>query len=382
MCAKINSNYLENYATNFTKTVCRNYFTTNKYMSGQGIIELTSSPQVNFFILKALFEAWQGELEKLKSNPYFDYRNNAVHEALRDFMNVLSKSIKIEKEDFEPLVTEAVAYSVILAVDPVGYYSGEIDKVPADQLNDYFKVNKKYFKWHATLITSLIDRAGLSHTHEAYKKALASNFDEQNAQLNSAESLLNSLNTIFPLDLDKLLDRSQPAKQGEIKSETIPERQTITAEADKEADLDQPERHEAEKKSSSESDSLINREEQIKEPTSAPAIHRAASGDKAIDPLEAWERFESREYKVMKGSIGKLSESVGINQRFMFTRELFDGNPDLLKHALKSVDNCESFEDAIRLLNERFVAELNWDKNTEAVDEFLQLVYRKFDQTM
>jgi hypothetical protein len=32
------------------------------------------------------------------------------------------------------------------------------------------------------------------------------------------------------------------------------------------------------------------------------------------------------------------------------------------------------------LINDRFVGTLKWDKNSEVVNEFLQLVFRKFDQ--
>ncbi len=344
-------------------------------MTGQGIIQLTPSSQVNFFILKALFEAWQSELEKLKSNPYFDYRNKTVHDALRDFMNVLSRSIKIERGDFEPLVEEAVAYSIILAVDPAGYFSGEFGKVKANEINDYLKENKKYFKWHSILISNLIDRAGLGHTLEAYQNALASNYNDHKNALDSAEGLLKSLNEVLPLDLDKLMEDRKKESSHIGQPEPVQEQIPAPKEAQKEEDSQKTETN------ATAMDSEKKPEPRQETPPAAPSNqYRVATGSKAIDSLLAWNRFESEEYTIMKGSIGKLSESVGINQRFMFTKELFDGNPDLLKHALKSIDHCESFKDAIKLLNERFVEELNWDKESEPVDEFLQLIYRKFDQ--
>ena len=62
----------------------------------------------------------------------------------------------------------------------------------------------------------------------------------------------------------------------------------------------------------------------------------------------------------------------------MFTKELFDGNADLLKHALKSIDQAGSFDAAIELINSRYVSELDWETDSEAVREFLMLVYRKY----
>jgi hypothetical protein len=62
----------------------------------------------------------------------------------------------------------------------------------------------------------------------------------------------------------------------------------------------------------------------------------------------------------------------------MFRKELFEGNDDLLTHALKSLDACDSLEDAIELINNRYLPELGWQPNSEPVDEFLSLVYRRF----
>jgi hypothetical protein len=112
----------------------------------------------------------------------------------------------------------------------------------------------------------------------------------------------------------------------------------------------------------------------------APKVYKIANASQAIDHLQVWTKFESEQYSIMKGTVAELSESIGINQRFMFTKELFDGNPDLMRYALKAIDQCGSFMEAISFVNERFVAELNWDKNSEAVEEFLQLIFMKFDQ--
>ena len=80
----------------------------------------------------------------------------------------------------------------------------------------------------------------------------------------------------------------------------------------------------------------------------------------------------------MKGILGELADSLALNQRFMFTKELFDGNADLLRLALKSVDEVSTFEEAVELINARFVVELGWDIESEVVHEFMQQVYRKF----
>lgn len=375
MNAKLNSQYVENYAAKYSQKICDAYFSQKKYMTGQEIMQLTASSQVNFFVIKSLFEAWQLELEKLKSNPYFDYRDKNVHEALKDFMNVLSRTIKIEREHFEPLLAEAAAYSILLAVDPVAYFSEEFEKTPEEQLPNYIRENKKYFKWHTSLVNNLVDRAGLGYSVKAYKSAVSHNFEQQEQTLEKAETLLKSMDAVQPLDFSKLVVGD------ETKKETITENKSTSEEVlaakEKEVELKQPDIKE---KIVEHPQEEVVEEVKIKEPEMVQATtYSSGSSGKNIDPLKAWARFENEEYSIMKGTIKELSESLGINQRIMFTKELFEGNPDLLTHALKSIDKCENFVEAIEIINQRYVSELDWDKESESVIEFLQLVFRKFD---
>lgn len=378
MSAKLNSNYVENYAKEFSKKVCDGYFPTKKYMTGQEIITLTPSVQVNFFIIKTLFEAWQEELEKLKSNPFFDYRDKAVYEALREFMNVLSRTIKIERAHFEPILVQSVKDSISLAVIPLDFYKAEFAKIKGNEINQYLKENKKYIKWHTNLITNLIDKAGLSYTHEAYQEALKTNLQNQKEKLESYKILLNSMGQVVFLDFDQIFDGNYIPVKETPKSDPIPlEKINDSSFFDT---LEDVKESEFESKSNTEiEDHNWQEEEHVLENIPSQKLFKTIRPDQGIDPAKVWARFETEEYSIMKGSIKELSESVGLNQRFMFTKDLFDGNPDLLKHALKSIDECNSFVEAIHLLNERYVGELGWNKDSEAVDEFLQLVFRKFD---
>lgn len=359
MSVKINSKYLENYAIEFSKIVCDQYFSTKKYMTGTEILGLTPSKQVNFFVIKSLFEAWHVELEKLKSNPYFDYRDNNVYRALNEFMNVLSRSIKIDRENFEPLIGEAVAFSILVALEPLSFFKNEFEK-STGSVNDFLKENKKYYKWHTSLIENLIDRAGISQSKDAYLAALIQNYDQQKDKLQSAEELLSELKGILHLDFDILVELAP-------EPETVPEEQSNIV-GEQEIQI-------KEEVSIKEEEILIAGEGE-----DDPKVYKVSDLSKAIDPLQAWAKFESEQYSVMKGTVAELSESIGINQRFMFTKELFDGNPDLMRYALKSIDQCTSFTEAVSFLNERFVEELNWDKDAESVEEFLLLIFRKFDQ--
>ncbi|WP_143962548.1 hypothetical protein [Litoribacter populi] len=365
MTDKINFNYLESYAQKASESVCDEYFRTKKYMTGQEIIQLTPSQQVNLLTIRSLFNAWQEEMEELKNSPYFDYRDIAVDNALKDFMNVLSRSIKVERKYFEPLLKEAIEDAIILAIDPFMFFNILIDKGQNNE--QYYKDSKKYIKWHGELLTHLGDKASMGLTVPDLKMALRNKYQSIHRDLDNPEILLKPLNQIHQLELIQLFeDKSDTPSTVEPTPKPEPTPETSQKEKVAKEEISTSKQTETKETQPSKA------EPQVQEPT-------FRDRDKAIDPALAWAKFESETYSYMKGSIDTLTDGLALNQKFMFTRELFQGNHDLMKHALKSIDNCESFMEAIELINKRYVHELNWDKHSEEVNEFLQLVFRKFE---
>jgi hypothetical protein len=366
MTAQINGNYLEKYATTYAELVCDQFFSSRQFITGQEIIQLTPSAQVNFFIIKRLFELWQEELGKLKASPYFDYRDIAVHEALTQFMNVLSRRIKVERRHLEGMLQEAVQDAIQIATDPLSFYQKELEKAPAGKINEYLKENKKYFKWNEKLVTVLIDKAGIGLDLASYQQAILASFQALKASLDTPKELLATLGGTLAFDLEMYL--GQPASQ--IEESEAPD-------APEFEEVEESPRYELEEV---EEDLIEELEESIPTPQPekrAPIVSAPATG-KGLDAAYLKTLFATESYKGMKGILGELAESLALNQRFMFTKELFDGNADLLRHALKSVDELNTFEEAVDLINARFVVELGWDIESEEVREFMQQVYRKF----
>jgi hypothetical protein len=366
MTAQINGNYLEKYATTYAELVCDQFFSSRQFITGQEIIQLTPSAQVNFFIIKRLFELWQEELGKLKASPYFDYRDIAVHEALTQFMNVLSRRIKVERRHLQGMLVEAVQDAIQVAVDPLSFYQKELEKAPTGKINEYLKENKKYFKWNEKLVTGLIDKAGIGLDLASYQQAILASFQSLKASLDTPKELLATLGGTLAFDLETYL--GQPASQIE-ESEGFDEPEFEEVEESPRYELEEVEE-----------DLIEETEESIPTPQPekrAPIASAPATG-KGLDAAHLKTLFATETYKGMKGILGELAESLALNQRFMFTKELFDGNADLLRHALKSVDELNTFEEAVDLINARFVVELGWDIESEEVREFMQQVYRKF----
>ena len=313
---------------------------------------------------------WQEELGKLKSSPYFDYRDIAVHEALTQFMNVLSRRIKVERRHLEGMLQDAVQEAIRVATDPVSFYQLELEKAPAGKINEYLKENKKYFKWNEKLITPLIDKAGIVQDLAAYQQAIAANFQALGGRLDAPKELLATLNATHSFDLELYLGKELEAGT-EIEEEVIifVERETevVVESNDDFYEAPEPEIDEFEEPE----------EEEVVTPLVERVVSNVSSG-KGLDAAHLKAVFATETYKGMKGILGELAESLALNQRFMFTKELFDGNADLLRHALKSVDELATFEEAVELINSRFVFELGWDIESEEVREFMQQVYRKF----
>ena len=367
MTAQINGNYLEKYAISYSELVCDQFFSRRKFITGQEIIQLTPSTQVNFFIIKRLFELWQEELGKLKGSPYFDYRDIAVHEALTQFMNVLSRRIKVERIHLAGILQDAVQDAIQVATDPLTFYQTELAKAPAGKINEYIKENKKYFKWNESLVIGLIDKTGIGLDFESYQQAILANFQSLKDSLDSPKELLATLGDTLIFDLEEYWGQSTGLEETE--DDTGPE-----FEAEDESLVFELEEEMGQ-------EDLIQLPEETlpkPQPEKSEVVATSSTTGKSLDAAHLRSIFASEFYRGMKGILGELTDSLTLNQRFMFTKELFDGNSDLLRHALKSVDEAPSFEAAVELINARFVGELGWNIESEEVREFMQQVYRKF----
>jgi hypothetical protein len=370
MILQVNSNYLKDYAKQYAGLVSDRFFNNRQFITGQEIIQLTSSIQVNFFIIKRLFELWQEELSKLKSSPYFDYRDIAVHEALTQFMNVLSRRIKVERNYFEPVLQTAVEQAVFLATDPASFFQNEIKKAPAGKINEYLRENKKYYKWHDRVITFSIDKAGFGSDPEIYHRAIFANYQAIKESLESVNMLLATLGEIKAFDIDHYLIK--PSHFVKEESESI-----ASGKKDESLFIKKQE-NDVHKDKQTQIPIQVGMFSNANYSSPVNPVNGASSPVKILSSVNLRTQFANEAYTGMKGILGELSESLSLNQRFMFTKELFDGNSDLLRHALKTIDNLDSFDEAVELVNSRFVKEMGWEIDSEPVIEFMHLIYRKF----
>ncbi|HSI91465.1 MAG TPA: hypothetical protein VK927_10145, partial [Adhaeribacter sp.] len=149
---KYNTLTLEQYSRNLAKLLCDRYFAATETINGQQLISFSPVKQINLFVIKELLIRWNREMANLKS-PYFDFEDHDVKDALKQFMNVLSRRILIRRPDFEPLLQQAITDTFILVSQPEKTFDEKFvqlqDEVTMPKLQEHLKyldLNKAPFQ--------------------------------------------------------------------------------------------------------------------------------------------------------------------------------------------------------------------------------------------
>jgi hypothetical protein len=83
--------------------------------------------------------------------------------------------------------------------------------------------------------------------------------------------------------------------------------------------------------------------------------------------------------KLSRKSIGKLADSIALNERFLYSNELFNGNMEAFKRALTELDHIASLDDARRYIEVQLKSENDWEMDSKIVQGFISLVERRFN---
>lgn len=77
--------------------------------------------------------------------------------------------------------------------------------------------------------------------------------------------------------------------------------------------------------------------------------------------------------KLQSSPITDLSKSMGLNDRFIYTKELFSGDRQLFKDVVDELNNMNSFDEA-----EKYLGQFEWNPDDEYVMDFKDKVKRRF----
>ncbi|SMD35310.1 hypothetical protein SAMN04488029_2446 [Reichenbachiella faecimaris] len=358
--SKLNQEATNTYSQSYSAKIAEEFFSQNDSISGQQIISITPVKQVNFFILKALFDEWQDEIKKFRS-PYFDYKNEDVNQALKAFINTLSKHIQIDKEHFQPLLEKSVKATLELLYDPASYYTKELSKTASVDKSRELKASSKYIKLHKALFEDLWSRLNQGNDlQSAIQSALAS-YTDSNQEIEHITELFNST---LPLNVtDKQVDPEQfpmpePLDTLEEIETVAPEESTSQDEINDEFEPVEKEELEAESHS----------------------INQQYKGD--IKTLN--QRYEEKEKAktvaaaLETKSLSNLKNNININQRYMFVNDLFEGHDKDYEIAMDQVEDCDSFDSSVELLVQNYAKKYDWDMNSDEVKELLKVIFKRF----
>jgi len=79
------------------------------------------------------------------------------------------------------------------------------------------------------------------------------------------------------------------------------------------------------------------------------------------------------EHKLSNRPVASIQTAIGINDRFQYTRELFDGSADVFTETVKKLDQMNNIHEAVKYLQYNF----KWKKNETSL-KFVNLVKRRF----
>ena len=77
-------------------------------------------------------------------------------------------------------------------------------------------------------------------------------------------------------------------------------------------------------------------------------------------------------------STGKVTEVIGINDKFLFVNELFGGSMEKYNKSIENLNDLKTLNGAMIYLNELKI-ELQWNSSNEAYQKLKDLVSRKFE---
>ena len=89
------------------------------------------------------------------------------------------------------------------------------------------------------------------------------------------------------------------------------------------------------------------------------------------------ERFSvntENQYKIKGKPVTSIKGAIGLNDRFLYMRELFGNNQETFETAIETLDKASALLEAIEYLEQNF----QWQKNETSL-KFMELVKRRFD---
>lgn len=176
-----------------------------------------------------------------------------------------------------------------------------------------------------------------------------------------------------------------PAEEPEVEIELIvedPQEQEIPEELVEEpqeefAEEPQEESEQPEPLEPLESLEIIEEEEPVVEPIVEPAPQPEVKAEPVVEPAPAPQpapRPMPQQTSLFGAAVEDIRQAISLGDRFLFQRELFAGNGELMQKTLDELNALGSLEEAMDYVADNF----EWDSDSTAVQLFENVLKRRF----
>jgi hypothetical protein len=432
----LNASFLETYSHTFARQSANAFFEKQTHILGKEITAFTDIMPVNLLVLDNLFGSWQQEMARLRS-PYFDYESPEVAQVLEQFMNILSRHIKVDQQYFEPLVATAVVRAFHLVLKPRDFFTGLFREVaPGAVPLEALRSRLKFLQWNKFLLQETVARLESGGAAEVSPETLGAVFDavfaERQGDLEKPEAVVELFARHVPLKLDDLKaapPKPQPTHQQsfwvdieqfaaaadqpqhQVAPATTPVVDTGTTITPIAQESEGP-RPEATPNPPAHFMPIdpepVNPVPVNPEPINPEPINPAPVNPMPVNPVpvnpepvktppvpgELNQRFsESKETlndrfraqssdslaeRHRKQRIDNLRNAISLNQRFLFVKGLFRGDSNAFLQALTDLEGCADYNAAVEMLKTKYGTTYGWSAESEEFQDFMDLIQRKF----
>ena len=322
---------VDDYSDDYASKVVASFFSKKERIAGSEILSLSPINQINLFVVRELLTAWKNEGQKLRS-PFFDYTAPEVVEAMRMFQNVLSKNISISRENFQPLLKKAVSQTLYLIIDPYDFFSDTLDRQGSTHLKtEDLRTDLKYLKINRKPLERLLQKLEekkleLVPGKEAFA-LLDQILEEVNFTPEDIDEYVNRFSEVLPLRLDTLYEQKpKPAAPAPVRQQETPVAANVRKPVER---------------------------------TAVPTL-----------PFEAKTTVADNFQK-----LGRIRDGLTINQKFMFTKMLFNGDFEIFSSTIEKLDRFDNLPQAMKYIEQNYP---EWDRESEEYEEFVGLIEKRF----
>ena len=73
-----------------------------------------------------------------------------------------------------------------------------------------------------------------------------------------------------------------------------------------------------------------------------------------------------------------LTKEIGLNERFLLTQNLFNGDAVLFEKTINRLNNCSSKEEALAFFKNDLAKTFDWNLKSTMVKKFIKLIERRY----